>query len=395
MAPSLRVGILGVGNRHAVAIVDAARRSCSCSIVGVAGRNLEEVEAFIASSEDDSLRDCSVYGKFSELVADPSVDAIYVGVPTSDHVAWCLSCCVAKKHVLVEKPLGADLSQAVAICDAFSVAGLVIMDASSFVHHSRTRRMVEELREKRNFGPVKRAEACLGFNGEDDVVDPEREPLGCVGDLGWYVAKWGLLAFGPRSTPYAAIATHFLFDGDVPVELTGVVYFGPDRTKPFFFSCSYRHAFCQRLDVFGTFRRLSCDDFLLPCHGRKSPASFLIHTFGGLLDLDNLVLESAQSIQLEAHCQETHMLETFADLVRGDDGDNSDRDIWLQAALQTQAVVSALLESARQGGLLINAYLDPDVLFSNRKNHECTSPTSSKKKRHRTSRPATVRTPSE
>jgi predicted dehydrogenase len=92
------------------------------------------------------------------LLADPSVDAVYVSVPTAVHLKWGLRAIAAGKHVLLEKPLALSAAGAAALQRAAAARGVVLMEAMHYRHHPVVARVRQVLRSG-ELGSVLRATA--------------------------------------------------------------------------------------------------------------------------------------------------------------------------------------------------------------------------------------------
>ena len=121
-APPLRWGILGTGGiAHTFAAALAARTRQR--VVAVGSRTLARAEAF---GVEVGARG---YGSYAALVADPSVDVVYVATPHSAHREDALLALAAGKPVLVEKAFTRNAGEARAVVGAAAAAGLFCAEA--------------------------------------------------------------------------------------------------------------------------------------------------------------------------------------------------------------------------------------------------------------------------
>lgn len=72
-------------------------------------------------------RGIKTYASVPELLAHPGLDAVYIATPTDLHSEHALQAMAAKKHVLVEKPMAANLAQASAMVAAANASGVVFV----------------------------------------------------------------------------------------------------------------------------------------------------------------------------------------------------------------------------------------------------------------------------
>lgn len=73
----------------------------------------------------------TIHRRYEDLLADPSVDAVIICYPNAMHKDAVLAAAKAGKHVLVEKPIGMDLSEVQAMVDGADAAGVRLMSAQS------------------------------------------------------------------------------------------------------------------------------------------------------------------------------------------------------------------------------------------------------------------------
>jgi len=105
-----------------VAVCDSVRLPVNGVLAGVAGN--------VASSGDINLgRDIKVYRALGEVLADPEVELVDLCVPTLLHPEQCIASLKAGKHVLCEKPLALNSSEARKIVQAAKSARGFFMPA--------------------------------------------------------------------------------------------------------------------------------------------------------------------------------------------------------------------------------------------------------------------------
>jgi predicted dehydrogenase len=102
----LRVGVLGCGPISQIAHFDACRKARNAELYAIcdAAEDLLAKAAAIHSPQ-------AVYRDFDQMLADPKVEAVIIGVADQYHVALSLKAVAAGKHVLVEKPLGVSVEE--------------------------------------------------------------------------------------------------------------------------------------------------------------------------------------------------------------------------------------------------------------------------------------------
>ena len=112
LAPTPRWGILGPGwiaERFAKSLKEETRQQ----LQAVGGRSLDKAKAFA-----DRWSIAPAHGSTGDLVADASIDAVYIATPHHCHFPDALAAVAAGKHVLVEKPLTLNAGEATKL-DAF------------------------------------------------------------------------------------------------------------------------------------------------------------------------------------------------------------------------------------------------------------------------------------
>jgi predicted dehydrogenase len=356
-----RWGILGTA-RIARKNWMAIRNAGNSALVAVASRDSERARQFIEECQADvplTPRPAAC-GSYQELLDRNNIDAVYLPLPTGIRKEWVLQAARAGKHVLCEKPCALSSADLRAMLDACQENRVQFMDGVMFMHSQRLPLLRQTLDDGRSIGSVRRITSQFSFMPSDDFLTTNirasnlLEPLGCLGDLGWYNIRFSLWVMNeqlPQRVAGRLLARHNLGAGPpVPMEFSGEVFFPGGESASFF--CSYRTVNQQWATVSGTHGSLHVPDFVVPFYGNE--VSFEANA-------PVLRVRSCCDFNMESHprrlavheysngrpnAQETNMIRTFAQIVMS--GQRQPR--WGEQSLATQQVLDALLCSARQDG---------------------------------------------
>ncbi len=205
MVTSLNWGILGAGN-IAGSFGNGLARSKSGKLVAIGSRSQEKADAF-AKEFGGTPR---AYASYDALLADPNVQAVYIATPHPQHAEWAIRAAQAKKHLLVEKPIGLNFGEAMAIVEAARRNDVFLMEAFMYRCHPQTHKLVELLRD-RAIGDVRVIQATFSFHaGYNPESRLYKNTLGGGGilDVGGYCASMARLIAGVAMGKDFAEPTH-------------------------------------------------------------------------------------------------------------------------------------------------------------------------------------------
>src|SRR5437879_12554867 len=139
----VRWGVLSTADIAIEKVLPAMQQGEYCEIAAIASRTLEKAQAAAKR-----LGIPKAYGSYEELLADPTIDAIYNPLPNHLHVPWSVKSLQAGKHVLCEKPIALTSAEAQTLVDvARRYPHLKVMEAFMYRFHphwQRPRQMVLE-----------------------------------------------------------------------------------------------------------------------------------------------------------------------------------------------------------------------------------------------------------
>ena len=126
---SIKWGILGTAGIAAGCTIPGMKQAENCELYAIAGRNEKKVSEF-----QERYGFEKAYVGYDALLTDPQVQAVYVPLPNDIHYEWVLKAVKAGKHVLCEKPMALNATEAQAMYDAAKENGVILMEAFAYLH---------------------------------------------------------------------------------------------------------------------------------------------------------------------------------------------------------------------------------------------------------------------
>jgi len=233
----LRIGILGTSRIARKNIKAIENPASDCVVSAIASRSLERLEPYVRQHCQNHEEVHLFYneGAYQSLIDSCFCDVVYIPLPTSLKKQWVLKSLAAGKHVLVEKPVSLTFDDYLEIKEMSMRNRRVILDGTMFVHNPRFKQFLECVTNESLFGEVRRINSSFTFCGDEEFfksdirVFKDGDPLGCIGDLGWYCIRSAVLLYCQHQglAPTSAQVIHYsLTDSYVPIDAQCLVEFG-------------------------------------------------------------------------------------------------------------------------------------------------------------------------
>lgn len=185
----LRVGIIGTGWIAEKAAITLNGTEC-CEALAVGSRSQEKADEFAAKWGIPKA-----YGSYTELIADPDIDLVYVGTPHSHHFDVTKEALLAGKPCLVEKAFMANHRQAKEIVELAHERKVFLAEAI-WTRYQPVVKMVRDLMAEGRIGTPRLLTATLGYSmGEKPRIMRPDLCGGALLDLGVYALNFVRMFF--------------------------------------------------------------------------------------------------------------------------------------------------------------------------------------------------------
>lgn len=201
------------------AVLGNAAIARKCMLPAIAKSRNGRIRLLGTRRPDQAKKLCRMHGiekavgDYNAVLNDPDVDAVYLPLPNHMHHTWTLKALAAGKHVLCEKPLACNASQAEEMARAAQAAGRVLMEAFMYRFHPRSRQIKTRV-VRGDIGRPHLIRSAFTFHISSEVLDNCADARlmpdaggGALLDVGCYgvsTARW-LLDSEPQSVQAMAV----------------------------------------------------------------------------------------------------------------------------------------------------------------------------------------------
>ena len=324
---TLRWGVVGTGG-IANSMAGMIKNADASELAAVSSRRMKSADEF-GDRHDVPNR----FDSWQDMIDSDEVDAIYVATPTSVREEICIAAANGGKHVLGEKPF-ASLPSVERIITACRDNDVAFMDGTHFVHHPRTLKIKADRQQQ--LGDVWSVASAFQFNLPDRGnirFNPELEPMGAIGDAGWYNMRAAVEYLLPNAE-LDSVSSHLRRDAQTGAAIsgTGVLDFTDGSTSTW--NCGFDSgAVVMDLRITGKIGVINIDDFLSQNQDGSADYSYRTGGWSGRLEELNIPSDKPGAVLM------------FEDMAAAA-ADRTLREQWMTGTARTQALLDAAWEAA-------------------------------------------------
>jgi predicted dehydrogenase len=276
----------------------------------------------------------TAYGSYEELLADPTIDAIYNPLPNHLHVPWTIKAAEAGKHVLCEKPISLTVAEAKTLLAVRERTGVKIGEAFMVVTHPQWLR-IRQLLDEGRIGPLRSISGFFSYYNDDPANIRNQADIGggALMDIGCYMILAARIGF--QQEPTRVVAT---LDRDPNMRtdrLTSALLDFPSGQATF--TCSTQLVPYQRVQFFGAKGRIEVE---VPVNAPNDrPTRIFIDSgsdlFGGGIAIETFPVRDQYTLQGDAFSK--------AVLAGGE------VPVSIEDAIKNMSVIEAIFRSGKSG----------------------------------------------
>ena len=182
----LRVAIMGLGG-YGSRVAEAMESCTRAKLVGVISGTPSKIKKW-QTKYNIPEKNCYNYENFDNIKNNPDIDAVYVITPNGLHKEQAIRVAKAGKHVISEKPMAVNASEAQEMVDACKAANVKLLIGYRMHFEPKTLEIVR-MRMDGELGKVKFFQGLSGFTIGDPKqwrLDKKLSGGGSLMDIGIY-----------------------------------------------------------------------------------------------------------------------------------------------------------------------------------------------------------------
>jgi predicted dehydrogenase len=326
MSRSVSWGVLSTARIGTEKVIPAMQRGELSRIDAIGSRDIARGREIAAR-----LGIPKAYGSYEELLADPSITAVYNPLPNHLHVPWTIKAMEAGKHVLCEKPIALTADEARLLMVCRERTGRHVAEAFMVRHHPQWQ-LAREIAQSGRIGEVRAMQTFFSYYLTDPRNIRNQADIGGGGlyDIGCYAILTARYIFGAE--PSRVIG---LMDRDPTLStdrLTSALIEFPGG-RQLSFLCSTQLVPHQRVQIAGTKGRIEVQ---VPFNPKPDDTTRVLVDDGSDLRGSGIAVEEIPPCD-----QYTRQGDEFSRVVLGDK-----RPDWpLEDAVANMKVIDAIFRS--------------------------------------------------
>lgn len=180
----MKIGILGAADIAFRRFLPALMKHPNLVYAGVASRTFEKAFRFQESYGG------RIYETYDDLLADKSIDSVYVPLPPALHFIWGKMVLESGKHLLMEKPFTVALEETKRLIAFAQSRQLSVYENYMFLYHNQLAK-IKDLIFRGELGELRLLRTSFGFpkRGGDDFRYKKKLGGGALLDCGGYPVR--------------------------------------------------------------------------------------------------------------------------------------------------------------------------------------------------------------
>jgi predicted dehydrogenase len=182
----LRVAIMGLGS-YGTRVAEAMRSCNKAKLVGVISGTPSKIADW-QTKYNIPEKNCYNYANFDSIKSNPDIDAVYVITPNALHHDQVIRVAKAGKHVICEKPMAINATEAQEMIDVCKKAGVKLLVGYRMHFEPKTLEIIR-MRNEGEFGKILFFQGLSGFRIGDPAqwrLNKQLSGGGSMMDIGIY-----------------------------------------------------------------------------------------------------------------------------------------------------------------------------------------------------------------